>query len=133
MNRSSVAVLLTVLVTLLAGTGPAQAAQKTCVPKAGQASWKSQGVRAYYIKSKVYACSTRYGKRFRLEPAEFEPDANSRFRTNGRYLFYVRSFDGPTRSNGSIGRLLDLKTGDSTKKLGTRDIDYPATPECAPV
>jgi hypothetical protein len=133
MKRSSFALLLTVLLTLLASAGPAQAAQKTCVPKGGKATWKSHGVRAYYITSKNYACSTKYGKRFRLEPAEFESDSFGGFQTNGRYLFYVRSFDGPTGSNGSIGRLLDLKTGQSTKKLGPKDIDYAATPECAPV
>jgi hypothetical protein len=55
------------------------------------------------------------------------------FHTNGRYLYYTRLFQGPTQNLGSIGRLLDLKTGASTKFLGPRDIDYSKTPECAPV
>ncbi|MBJ7458970.1 MAG: hypothetical protein JHD02_07280 [Thermoleophilaceae bacterium] len=134
MNRFSLALLLTALLTLLAVAGPAQAASKTCVPKKGaKSTWHDGGVRSYTVKSKVYACSSKYGKHFRLEPNEFESDSFSRFRTNGRYLFYVRSFSGPATSGGSIGRLLDLKTGESTKKLGPRDIDYAATPECAPL
>jgi hypothetical protein len=133
MKRSSLALLLTVLLASLAAAGPAQAAAKTCVPKGGKATWKSHGVRAYYVKSKNYACSTKYGKRFRLEPAEFESDSFSNFQTNGRYLFYIRRFQGAVQNHGSIGRLLDLKTGESTKKHGPKDIDYATTPECAPV
>lgn len=132
MKRSPLALPLLVLLACLASAGPAQAAAKTCVPKGGKATWKNGAVRSYYVKSKVYACSSKYGKRFRLEPSEFESDSFGQFRTNGRYLFYVRSFEAPVSSSGSIGRLLDLKTGESTKKLGSRDIDYAATPECAP-
>jgi hypothetical protein len=134
--RSKTSLCALALAALLAiGFGQpatAGASPKTCVPKGAKTTWNKYGVRVYG-SSKIYACSNKYGKHLRLEVAEFESESFSKFHTNGRYLFYVREFVGPTQSYGSIGRLLDLKTGKSTKKLGTNDLDYQSVPECAPV
>jgi hypothetical protein len=135
MNRSLLKLIIAVaIVCAVAPAASASAAAKNCVPKKGaKTNWHQNGARSYSIKSKHYACSNKYGKRFRLEAAEFESDSFGAFQTNGRYLFYIRSFEGATASHGSIGRLLDLKTGDSTKRLGPRDIDFATVPECLPV
>lgn len=105
----------------------------SCVPRTGRTLWYQYGVRVYVRDGKRFACSLRFRKQIRLEHARLDSSWFSEFHTNGRFLFYARRFIGPVGSTESLGRMLDLKTGDSSRALGSKATDVAAVPKCAQV
>ncbi|MBJ7458969.1 MAG: hypothetical protein JHD02_07275 [Thermoleophilaceae bacterium] len=147
MHRSSLkCVLILVVLCAIAPAATASGAAKSCAPDSVEklllhkhgvqvyAKRVSQGASTVHIGA--YACSNTFRKRLRIERLfQFEAESFSLFRTNGRYLFYKREFIGPlTAANYSSGRLLDLKTGNSMRKVATRTtVDANVSPMCANV
>lgn len=124
-------ILTVACIALIAVDVPsAGAAGHSCAASHSTAKWKRGSVRVYakhisrggaghkYIEDVYTACSTKYRHRIVLEPDLYSGFSEFvEFRTNGRYLYYTVQIEGPVDGSARIGRMLDMKTGNSTRSL----------------
>jgi hypothetical protein len=138
MKRSSLALTIALLaLALCAATSPAaNAAAKSCQPAntktlftQGTAvvySRRVKGPGGGYFKNKVYGCSRKYMRSFRLQPdPSGRGDDVSMFTWNGRYLFFTTGYASPADvGSWRLPNLIDLKNGRSSRELHSETQDW---------
>ncbi len=111
-----------------ANAGSAATSARGCAGRTDKVFLKDGTLRLFSrtdTRRRVYACTSKYGKRYRPEPTpDFELDGfGGRTYWSGRYLYYTYTFTGATTIGGSTARLIDMKTGRTTRKIPAPVID----------
>lgn len=145
-RRSSALSIVCIAIALTAANaGSASAASKSCQPKHTVSVWHAGSARVYarpfstklkgggvYRDARVYACSSKFRQRYRLEPhpQEREQDEIYDYHWNGRYLVYSHALFVGAGIQPVVKQLIDLQSGRTTRNLEPSYNGWPTPVDC---